>query len=174
MAMGCTRTRRCGWTRRENSTALPFKAETSATALEPCSNCQRAATRPSSSTSTSTMASGAFPTQPLLRTADGTIYGTAEGNGGSGVEIQTQPEGRGNQPLQLCRRAEWQSQSPSSGVMIDAAGNLYGATVSGGHSACNKNRPPYCGTIYNSNRKVSSPSYTVSTGDRMGLCPRGT
>ncbi len=117
---------------------------------------------------------GAFPTQPLLRTADGTIYGTAAaGNGGSGVVFKLSPKG---EETILYNFEGGQNSNPkiaSSGVIMDAAGNLYGVTLSGGHSACNKNRPPYCGTVYKLDPKGKLTVLHSFTGGSDGAAPAG-
>jgi len=117
---------------------------------------------------------GAYPTQPLLRTADGTIYGTAEsGNGGSGVVFKLNRKGEETVLYSFVGGDNSNPKSPSSGVIMDAAGNLYGATASGGHSACNKNRPPFCGTVYKLDPKGKLTVLHSFNGGSDGALPSG-
>jgi uncharacterized repeat protein (TIGR03803 family) len=117
---------------------------------------------------------GAFPTQPLLRTADGTLYGTAlAGNGGSGVVFKLSPKGEETILYNFEGGDNSNPKVPSSGVIMDAAGNLYGATLSGGHSACNKNRPPYCGTVYKLDPKGKLTVLHSFNGGSDGAAPSG-
>ena len=115
---------------------------------------------------------GAFPTQPLLRTADGTIYGTAlAGNGGSGVVFKLSPKGKETILYSFVGGQNSNPKIPSSGVVMDAAGNLYGATSSGGHSVCHSE--PYCGTIYKLDPKGKLTVLHSFTGGSDGAAPSG-
>jgi len=92
---------------------------------------------------------GAYPTQPLIRDASGNIYGVAaEGNGGSGVVFKLNRKGHETVLYSFQGGSNNNPKVPSSGLVMDKAGNLYGATLSGGDSACDAHHAPYCGTVY--------------------------
>jgi hypothetical protein len=59
--------------------------------------------------------------------------------------------------------------TPVGGVVLDSAGNLYGATTDGGSSACNSDNQ--CGTVYALTRERGTWSETilhVFRGNRQG------
>jgi uncharacterized repeat protein (TIGR03803 family) len=117
---------------------------------------------------------GAYPTQPLLRAADGTLYGTAmEGNGGSGVVFKLSPTGEETILHSFVGGQNSHPKVPSSGVVMDSAGNLYGVTLSGGHSSCNRKDPPYCGTVYELDPKGKLTVLHSFTGGSDGAAPSG-
>lgn len=117
---------------------------------------------------------GAFPTQPLLRTSEGALYGTAlSGNGGSGVVFKLSPKGDETILYSFVGGDNSNPKVPSSGVIMDAAGNLYGATTSGGHSKCNKAHQPYCGTVYKLDPKGKLTILHSFTGGADGRLPSG-
>jgi uncharacterized repeat protein (TIGR03803 family) len=117
---------------------------------------------------------GASPNQSLVRDAAGNLYGTAEEGGdlncsiagplrpasaalrpsrppmeqgppGCGVVFKVDPNT--HQETVLYRFTGGADGSfPASGVILDPAGNIYGAASEGGDANCN---PPYgCGTIF--------------------------
>jgi uncharacterized repeat protein (TIGR03803 family) len=101
---------------------------------------------------------GAFPTQPLTRDASGNLYGVAlEGGGGSGVAFKLSPKGKETVLYSFQGGFNNNPKVPSSGLIMDTAGNLYGTTLSGGNAACDVNHAPYCGTVYKlaQNRKLT-------------------
>ena len=117
---------------------------------------------------------GAYPTQPLLRTADRTLYGTADsGAGGSGVVFKLSPKGEETILYSFAGGHNSNPKLPSSGVIMDEAGNLYGTTASGGHSTCNKHGHPYCGTVYKLDPKGKLTVLHSFTGGSDGALPSG-
>jgi uncharacterized repeat protein (TIGR03803 family) len=80
---------------------------------------------------------GAYPTQPMLRDASGNLYGVAaEGNGGSGVVFKLSPGGQETVLHSFYGGSNNNPKVPSSGLVMDKDGNLYGATLSGGDAKC--------------------------------------
>jgi uncharacterized repeat protein (TIGR03803 family) len=119
------------------------------------------------------LGNGAYPTQPLLRAADGTLYGTAaEGNGGSGVVFKLSPKGEETILYSFVGGQNNNPKVPSSGVVMDAAGNLYGATLSGGDSKCNKSHVD-CGTVYKLDTTGNLTVLHSFTGKSDGAAPSG-
>src|SRR5579872_663787 len=92
---------------------------------------------------------GAYPTQPLIRDAHGNLYGVAsEGDGGSGVVFKLTPKGEETVLYSFQGGSNNNPKVPASGLLMDKAGNLYGATLSGGDAACDAHHAPYCGTVF--------------------------
>lgn len=94
-------------------------------------------------------ADGANPNGGLVRDAEGNLYGTASGGGdpscyqGCGTVFKLEPNG-GFTVLHRFRAGAGGS-GPTSGLVRDAKGNLYGTTAGGG----NFNRcPAGCGTVF--------------------------
>ena len=117
---------------------------------------------------------GAYPTQPLLRDASGNFYGTAlEGSGGSGVVFKVSPSGKETVLHSFVGGFNNNPKVPSSGLIADQAGNLYGATLSGGDAACDANRAPYCGTLYKLAKNGKLTILYKFKGGSDGAAPAG-
>lgn len=91
---------------------------------------------------------GSFPNSGLILDEDGNLYGPAkEGPGGAGVLFRVSPKGK-EKLLHAFEGCECNRvRGPQGALLRDAAGNLYGAAVAGGHpgSGC----PLYdCGALF--------------------------
>jgi uncharacterized repeat protein (TIGR03803 family) len=76
---------------------------------------------------------GGFPNSGLILDSAGNLYGTAEeGPGGAGVLYRV--DKNGNEEILHAFQGGFNTEaaSPAGGVIMDEAGNLYGATLSGG------------------------------------------
>jgi uncharacterized repeat protein (TIGR03803 family) len=88
---------------------------------------------------------GFYPTAPVIRDAEGNLYGTAEsGNGsdcslGCGLVFELTQAGK---YTVLHTFTGSDGATPYAGLVQDAAGNLYGTTVDGGSGVCS------CGVIF--------------------------
>jgi uncharacterized repeat protein (TIGR03803 family) len=96
---------------------------------------------------------GAFPRCQLIFDAAGNLYGTALGGGSAnfGVVFKLTPSNgtwTGSVLYSFCSLKNCaDGDTPSGGVVFDAAGNLYGVTPVGGDSAkCPRNDG--CGTVF--------------------------
>ena len=117
---------------------------------------------------------GAFPTQPLTRDASGNLYGTAlEGEGGSGVIFKLSPRGKETVLHSFVGGFNNNPKVPSSGLIMDKAGNLYGATLSGGDAACDAHFAPYCGTVYKLSTNGKFTIIYKFKGGSDGAAPAG-
>jgi hypothetical protein len=83
---------------------------------------------------------GAYPNGNLLFDSAGNIYGTTEGGGfncqgsGCGTAFELSPDGNGgwNETILHAFTGGLDGVQPSSGLIADAAGNLFGVTATGG------------------------------------------
>jgi len=100
---------------------------------------------------------GAFPTSSLIRDEHGNLYGTTQVGGrgscvtyfgemGCGSVFELSPPFRPGEPWSEKVLYSFQGGNdgyePYAGLVLDAAGNLYGTTVNGGANACG------CGTVF--------------------------
>jgi hypothetical protein len=91
---------------------------------------------------------GLAPSNSLVADAAGALYGTALGGSvGAGVAFKLTPSGGGyvESVLHNFLGNPNDGTGPSSGLVIDGAGALYGTTEFGGGSGCNEGG---CGTVY--------------------------
>jgi len=110
-------------------------------------------------------ADGAFPAMDLLRDEAGNLYSTTHGGGdlngnpicaavfgfpGCGVVFKVDPTG--NETVLYAFTGGADGLGPSSGLVRDKAGNLYGNTIAGGDLSFSANCPgepvPGCGVVY--------------------------
>jgi uncharacterized repeat protein (TIGR03803 family) len=104
---------------------------------------------------------GEPPEWGLAWDAKGNLYGTTElggngypacsGSGGCGVGYQMEAVGDGKWTYHVLHRfAAFNNdgQLPYSGVVVDAAGNVYGTTIEGGSTRNNNVCREGCGTVY--------------------------
>ena len=99
---------------------------------------------------------GANPEHELAIDAAGNIYGTTiSGGGGLGVLFQLTPSAAGWTETLLHKfgAVNGSGETPSSGVIIDKQGNLYGETAGGGNSGN--------GTIYELKHTSAGWKYTL-------------
>ena len=92
---------------------------------------------------------GQRPVTGLLADAAGNLYGTAHsgGDGGYGTVFQLDPSGTLTVLYSFTGRSD--GAYPDSGLIADAAGNLYGTTREGGDLvSCNSPNTHGCGTVF--------------------------
>jgi uncharacterized repeat protein (TIGR03803 family) len=88
---------------------------------------------------------GSFPASALIQDQAGNLYGTAdEGPGGAGIVFKLSPQGEQTVLHAFQGGLDRNPRVPSGGLLMDKAGNIYGATVFGGNGSCQFG----CGTIY--------------------------
>ena len=113
-------------------------------------------------------ADGSNPDAGVIVDSAGNLYGTAYNGGthGEGVVFKVDAAGHFAVLHSFAGRAE--GVHPSAGVIVDAAGNLYGTSNQGGTGTCNY---PGCGVVY---RLDPAGNYTVLysfTGGANGYDP---
>jgi len=96
---------------------------------------------------------GRMPTAPLIEDSAGNLYGTtyAAGKYGGGVVFKLNPNGHGTVLHNFstgAAAAATNGANPAGGLVMDAAGNLYGTTANGGDLQCSLNHPDGCGTVF--------------------------
>jgi uncharacterized repeat protein (TIGR03803 family) len=91
-------------------------------------------------------ADGGYPFAPVIRDSAGNLYGTVSGYGagGAGVVYKLDPVGQYTALYSFTGGTD--GGSPTSGVVRDPAGNLYGANVHGGTPSCYLDIG--CGVVY--------------------------
>ncbi len=89
---------------------------------------------------------------PLVRDAKGNIYGTAEGGGirncAGGCGVVFKLDAGGKQTVLHSFTGGTDGAYPYGGLVMDSAGNLYGATLLGGDLECPIGGGQGCGTIF--------------------------
>jgi uncharacterized repeat protein (TIGR03803 family) len=112
---------------------------------------------------------GFGPSTGVIRDSDGNLYGTTFGGGVSGNGAVFKLDSSGVETVLYSFAGGSDGISPASGVIRDAAGNLYGSTVNGGGSgAC----PDGCGTVFKLDKNgIETVLHTFSGSD--GQSPVG-
>ena len=98
-----------------------------------------------------TLADGAAPWTGLTPDNAGNLYGTTTGggSGGGGTVFELSPSGRGWTFSTLHSFTNWnEGLFPFSDLVIDGAGNLYGALQQGGSSKPSRLGGNGCGTVF--------------------------
>ena len=136
---------------------------------------------------------GMSPAADLVFDNHGNLYGTSSqgGSGGTscngngcGSVFELTPQASGSWKGTTIHLFEPNSSDgvvPSSGVVLDSAGNVYGETVYGGTGQCYRggiNNNAYgCGTIYeltpHSGRSWTETVYSFARGGGFGIFPSG-
>ena len=75
---------------------------------------------------------GAYPNSVVLDAA-GNLYGTASDGGAAGFGVLYRLDAAGSETVLHNFRGGPDGRNPETGVVLDAAGNLFGTTSSGGH-----------------------------------------
>ena len=92
---------------------------------------------------------GAFPLTNLVQDTAGNLYGTTSqaGTFGGGTVFKLDPTGKKTVLFNFFKDTRLDAGfHPFAGLTLDAAGNLYGTTVTGGDHTCD---PPFgCGTVF--------------------------
>jgi uncharacterized repeat protein (TIGR03803 family) len=110
---------------------------------------------------------GAYPSSALTMDAQGNLYGTTSGGGVSGCLSQGcgtvfKISAKGKKTLLYTFTGGKDGGAPSSGLIMDKAGNLYGSTGVGGDLNCN---PPFgCGVVYKLTRTAKESVLYAFTG----------
>jgi uncharacterized repeat protein (TIGR03803 family) len=98
---------------------------------------------------------GGFPMGPVTFDKSGNLYGTTQygGTGQYGIVFELSPSAGGTWTENILYNFtdETDGGLPVAGVVLDAAGNIYGITSSGGEISCNNDQgyQPYgCGTVF--------------------------
>ncbi len=121
---------------------------------------------------------GQYPVGPLLAGEHGTLYGVTFTGGvgcirrhsqGCGAVYQIAPNGTKSVIYAFQGGAD--GESLNSGVIADAAGNLYGVTVAGGGSGCATTHG--CGTVYKIAGDGTKTKLHAFHGNADGSYPTG-
>ncbi len=117
-------------------------------------------------------ADGDGPTATLLADSSGNLYGTATEGGSHGqgtvFELSPKPDGGWSERTLYTFLGGADGEVPSSGLIADGAGNLYGETASGGSQSN--------GTVYElspSGTKWSKTTLFSFVGESTGMFPSG-
>ena len=89
---------------------------------------------------------GDLPLSGVIRDADGNLYGTDYEGGTYGYGTVFKVDTKGNETVLYSFAGGSDGEYPVGGLVRDSAGNLYGATESGGYPDCGYGNT--CGTIY--------------------------
>jgi uncharacterized repeat protein (TIGR03803 family) len=129
-------------------------------------------------------ADGAYPASDLLRDEEGNLYGTTHGGGdvsvnacsfnpGCGVVFKVDPTGKESVLYAFTGGAD--GLGPSSGLVRDEAGNLYGTTVMGGDLSgyCPGFPAPGCGVVFKVEATGKETVLYTFTGGADGYAPYG-
>jgi uncharacterized repeat protein (TIGR03803 family) len=121
---------------------------------------------------------GEYPEYALTLDARDALYGTAYGGAtGQGVVYKLTPSGSGYVESTLFTfKGGPDGAVPSSGVVFDGAGGLYGTAQNGGSGAC-AGSPPGCGVVYKLSpvhgRYREHVLYSFQGGGSDGQLPMG-
>src|SRR5438270_3689243 len=108
---------------------------------------------------------GARPTSGLISDSAGNLYGTTYYGGdgtcsdsfatGCGIVFELSPQitgGYSKRTLHQFRNDGIDGTYPVAGLVLDAAGNLYGTTAYGGRGVCSPTAPTGCGVVFRLSR----------------------
>jgi uncharacterized repeat protein (TIGR03803 family) len=132
---------------------------------------------------------GGYLETALVLDADGNLYGTTSGGGeyftgacqsGCGTVFKLVPSSSGNWTLKVLHSFNSNGTdgfSPKTGLVFDAAGNLYGATTQGGTGSCKADHGTGCGTVYQLSPAGSGPwtetiLYSFQNNGSDGIYPQ--
>jgi len=93
-----------------------------------------------------TCADGAQPKGPLVRDNAGNLYGVAYGGGTNGLGTVFKLDTFGTLTVLHTFTGHSDGYQPVGGLTMDASGNLYGVTLSGGNFKCNSTSG--CGVVF--------------------------
>ncbi len=110
---------------------------------------------------------GANPAKNLVRDAQGNLYGTTSGGGASGDGTVFKVDTTGKETvLYSFTGIGGDGKSPHASLVLDAKGNLYGTTMTGGAGACS--RKPTCGTVFEFDTTTGKETVLFSFTDAGG------
>jgi uncharacterized repeat protein (TIGR03803 family) len=99
---------------------------------------------------------GCNPMATLILDAKGNIYGTTSGNSNCNLGTVFKLTPKGKETVLYRFQGQPDGQQPQAGVVMDAAGNLYGTTYRGGYvGLCNGYQTNGCGTVFKVNKAGS-------------------
>jgi uncharacterized repeat protein (TIGR03803 family) len=116
-------------------------------------------------------ADGAYPTSSVVQDASGTLYGTTLRGGAFGYGIVYKLDSNGVETVLHNFGGPSDGAYPYAGVVLDAAGNLYGATAYGGTGSCASG--PGCGTLYKVDTTGTESILYSFTGGADSAYPNG-
>jgi uncharacterized repeat protein (TIGR03803 family) len=127
-------------------------------------------------------ADGAYPATDLLRDEVGNLYGTTHGGGqttvaqcsfnpGCGVVFKVHPSGRETPLYAFSGGAD--GLGPSSGLVQDKRGNLYGTTIGGEPNGNCPGTPQGCGVVFKLDPNGDETVLHTFTGGADGYAPYG-
>jgi uncharacterized repeat protein (TIGR03803 family) len=116
-------------------------------------------------------ASGDFPTGTLIQDSAGNLYGIAGGGpGGAGVIYKLSPQGE--QQILFAFQGGLDNNNPklpAGGLLMDKAGNIFGAAQSGSDSGCSAG----CGSIFRLDTSGQLQVLHKFSGSSDGSLPAG-
>src|SRR5271168_511716 len=107
----------------------------------------------------------AFPYGGLISDAHGNLYGTTYYGGENGLGAVFELDTHGLGSVLYSFRSGNEGNSPTSTLIFDAAGNLYGTTSAGGNAGCD------CGTVFE--LSPTNGAWTEAVLHRFGNTPDG-
>lgn len=127
-------------------------------------------------------ADGAYPATDLLRDEVGNLYGTTHGGGqisvpacsfnpGCGVVFKVDPNGKETALYAFSGGAD--GLGPSSGLVQDKWGNLYGTTIGGDPNGNCPGTPQGCGVVFKLEPNGDETVLHTFTGGADGYAPYG-
>jgi uncharacterized repeat protein (TIGR03803 family) len=114
-------------------------------------------------------ADGDVPTGDLLRDAAGNLYSTTAKGGTSDVGTVFEMDTSGNETILYSFAGNADGTEPLAGLVMDAAGNLYGSTSTGGDLSCYSGNG--CGTLYKLDRMGTETVLHAFAGTPDGAEP---
>jgi uncharacterized repeat protein (TIGR03803 family) len=112
---------------------------------------------------------GRNPEADLVRDTSGNLYGTARFGGAYGGGIIFKLDTNGTETILYNFTGGSDGGNPVSGLVLDAAGNLYGVASGGGNTACSGG----CGTVFELDTTGQLTVLYSFTGRRDGASPAG-
>jgi uncharacterized repeat protein (TIGR03803 family) len=114
---------------------------------------------------------GSAPMGSLAMDAKGNLYGTTSGNNGDSNGTVFKLTKAGRETVLWRFQGAPDGREPQAGVVMDAAGNLYGTTLIGGSSSsCPQSGG--CGTVFKLDKKGTDTVLYMFTGGSDGGFPR--
>ena len=119
-------------------------------------------------------ADGATPYAGLVRDATGNLYGTTRAGGASNFGTVFKLDTTGTETVLYTFTGGADGGSPQAGLILDAAGNLYGVTPSGGSKAGLCVYPSGCGVVFElDTSNTETVLYTFADGADGGYPQAG-
>jgi uncharacterized repeat protein (TIGR03803 family) len=113
---------------------------------------------------------GANPAASVIRDTDGNFYGTTYFGGTANLGTVFKLDKSGKETVLHSFIGGTDGASPQAGVILDAEGNLYGTTTSGGGSGCGGSG---CGVVFKLSKTGKEKVLHSFTGSPDGAFPYG-